>query len=80
MSEWQSIETADKESLRDIILWDGIRVATGSYYSDDGHEGAGWYATGEADMGDPMEATHWMPLPDPPVSSTVRGTEGSTDE
>lgn len=53
--EWQPIETAPKDNTR-ILLWDGQIASTGSWYHD---EWAG-------DDYEAIDATHWMPLPDPP--------------
>ncbi len=71
--EWQPIETAS--SQKDVLVWDGenISIAHRSDLFGD------WYAVadgktiweGHRDRGGLMEVspTHWMPLPDPPVSN-----------
>jgi hypothetical protein len=50
--EWQPIETAPRDGTR-VLLWDGGPEAYIGYWSGDS-----WISY----------PSHWMPLPDPPVS------------
>jgi len=60
---WQPIETAPKEDGSEYLIWDGENkwlVEYGSYGGmEPKHNGCGCCVTG-------IEATHWMPLPEPP--------------
>ena len=63
--EWQPIETAPKDGSR-IILTDGGFVDAAEW---DGYEG--WIVNVESSSGFNYynkfyDATHWMPLPQPP--------------
>ena len=63
--EWRLIETVPDMGITDVILWNGHRVFTG-WKADDG-----WHDSGNQDHADDPEdpqPTHWMSLPDPPVS------------
>ena len=69
MSEWQSIETAPRDG-RQIVVWcaDGQAAVAEYYQAEDGF--CGW-EIGHNDRGQKIIlsilATHWMPLPAPPV-------------
>lgn len=65
MSKWQPIDTAPKDGT-EIIIWDGsnIRIATFMYTDDDGQ--MKWFPDGMPFV----VATHWMPLPSPPLPET----------
>lgn len=72
MSDWQPIETAPKGE-RILIISDNRRhyiVTWGVFYSDFYRsEMAGWWGSSDPEQDDlilPDEATHWMPLPEPP--------------
>ena len=84
MSEWQPIETAPKDGKPKLGfgIWQGeiagisdhptIDIIAGPDARPDrgGAMGEWWYcATGDA-YACWLLATHWMPLPDPPDSST----------
>ena len=61
MSEWQPIETAPKEVT--VLLW---KPKTQEQYvaaKVSGEHGPGWYTPDGFEI---FNATHWMPLPDPP--------------
>lgn len=65
MTEWQPIETAPKrptnpqEDSSSFLVWDGTDIYC---------VGAGLYPkeNGCGCCSSEVEATHWMPLPDPP--------------
>ncbi len=60
MSEWQPIETAPK---------DGKRILTFRYLGDGYKVRVAYYTKGvwrNAQGHNPLNATHWMPLPEPP--------------
>ena len=67
MSEWQPIETAPRDS--NILGWnqfDGVLVYRPMYYGS--NNSAGWDAVfDDENLAD--DPTHWMPLPEPPVST-----------
>jgi hypothetical protein len=60
---WYPIETAPKEDGSEYLVWDGVNgwlVEYGSYGGmEPKHNGCGCCVIG-------VEATHWMPLPEPP--------------
>ena len=61
MTDWQPIETAPKDS--EILVWDGkdiwlVETEFGMYPK---HNGCGCCSSSVH-----YEATHWMPLPEPP--------------
>lgn len=76
MPQWQPIETAPKD--RDILLLEsgrtphegkwltraGLQYTWKNYIPPDG-----WYWAGYAEKPvGPINATHWMPLPEPPTT------------
>lgn len=63
MSEWQLIDTADTDTLDDVLVWNGDKV-TMAWFCDS--EGAWSDSTREWDSLLDPQPTHWMPLPDPP--------------
>lgn len=72
--EWQSIETAPKDG-RKIILWladEGFSVMANWRVLDVGteNEWSGFWIW-EMDVGADFlhDATHWMPLPEPPKTT-----------
>jgi hypothetical protein len=69
VSEWQPIETALKDGT-EILVWDenfGIRrVQWTEFFSGGGFWDTGYASEVDGDPIDANEATHWMPLPDPP--------------
>lgn len=72
MSEWQLIETAPKKGK--IDLWcDGIRF-TGCYWD---HICGEYRTSGTAGVLQRIKnATHWMPIPDPPKQKAPARTTG----
>ncbi len=71
MSDWQPIETAptapDDPSL---LLWIPNRfphVVVGAYWQME-ETRWGWWAEGRQ-----IQPSHWMPLPDPPATTTKEG-------
>lgn len=75
MTEWQPIETAPKDGSCIILGWCGGYDSCPGFWMGNPKENywekVGWYD--EADRGavltaKPMEPTHWMPLPPPPLS------------
>lgn len=58
--EWQPIETAPKDAAW-LLLWDGSCRVIGRYC----HVDCRW----EDAYAAAFMATHWMPLPEPPVLS-----------
>lgn len=74
--EWQPIETAPKDG-RGFLAYEKDKRPFVALWLDAEHpdvDEAGWY---EHWNFDPVEPTHWMPLPEPPsngaVSSATRG-------
>jgi hypothetical protein len=74
MSEWQPIETADKNNC--ILAWGILRGCHG-YTRDEWkifiarYSSWGWWPdapTGPHYSG--CDVTHWMPLPEPPAQET----------
>lgn len=61
MTDWKLIETAPKDG--EVLVWDGsgFHVASVWWIGDDGVPV--WF-NGDA----AVSATHWQPLPDPPVN------------
>ncbi len=75
MTEWQPIETAPKDGSSILIVYicplDGPLVKEAQWwkrwYTDETNQG--WMlANLDEEYGDYIEPTHWMPLPEPPVS------------
>jgi hypothetical protein len=56
MSTWQTMESAPRDGT-DVLIWDGHRVQLASW-------DAGWWVLVEYTI---EGATHWMPLPAPPL-------------
>jgi hypothetical protein len=84
VSAWRDIATAPKDAV--IMLWDA-ETSTVNVGQWNNAFSAPWHAVvlGEdanwSDLGDTQpifRATHWMPLPDPPLASGVDG--GKVDE
>jgi hypothetical protein len=80
MGEWQPIETAPKN--RPVLLWEKeAKCATVGVWNDRYTEP--WHALvhGDAapwndlDRAPTFEATHWMPLPDPPQGGAMSEQE-----
>lgn len=60
--EWQPIESAPKDGTDMLVCWcRGGTMAVACWWSD------GWYEAND-DIRYVSEPTHWMPLPNPPVS------------
>lgn len=70
MSEWQPIETAP--SAERILVWgcDWINIAS-THWEENGVPV--WF-NGDVTLED---ITHWMPLPAPPSTDGIGGTDGS---
>lgn len=78
-SEWQPIETAPKDGTSFIGLTKGGRATTMRYHEYakgwKQNETGDWFADGyhmvlceeDGDSICPRDATHWIPLPPPPV-------------
>ena len=68
MSEWQPIETAPKDGT-EVFLWTEEKPNIVVAYWDT-YEGSGWWRFSESVLsdiaGEVENATHWMPLPEPP--------------
>jgi hypothetical protein len=64
MIEWQPIETAPKDGLTDILMFQngGIYMATWCPLGPSQKPRFGWVSN----TGYQLEPTHWMPLPEPP--------------
>ena len=70
--EWQPIETAPKDETGILVVSGGV-VGEANYKDYDGYEpGWFWINTYPQDS-DPIDPTHWMPLPDPPSGDQGRG-------
>jgi hypothetical protein len=65
MTEWQPIETAPKDGLTDILMFQngGIYMATWSRLGPLPNTKFGWVSN----TGYQLEPTHWMPLPPCPA-------------
>lgn len=90
---WRPIETAPKDGAAaqiPVLLWDGYDVTAGRWIGETslGFEKVGWYAmasglfvheryqnTGSSHT--LLYPSHWMPLPEPPGSSTPREPQGT---
>ena len=69
MSDWQPIETAPKDGTFILVATASGIVGEAWRYADDGrHYWAQEHPSDYANNG-PLTATHWMPLPAPPVQS-----------
>jgi hypothetical protein len=70
--EWQLIETAPKDGMPVLVVWDGI-VGEAHYCGDEDTRDPGWWWANTS-PGDyhaerlSPDPTHWMPLPPPPAS------------
>jgi len=73
--EWQPIETAPKDGTKFLAFWPEDEFPFVMHWAEFDPETAaeigekGYFTYSEmaiSDIGDPPEATHWMPLPDPP--------------
>lgn len=67
MSEWQPIETAPKDGTP-VFLWPGVEIWTGCTVPAVAAWASnifGWICFSSGASGE--IATHWMPLPAPPV-------------
>lgn len=81
MSEWRPIETAPGEP---VIVWNGRRVTVGERWEPSevapGLEcQIGWHDIVDPGYSDPAmepQPTHWMPLPEPPVSDANEAAHG----
>lgn len=84
-SEWHTMDTAPRDETT-VLLWVRGRVALGSFREDDNMSADGpmWladdhddYSTGFAST--PLRgASHWQPLPDPPLDHMVVVKSGGT--
>lgn len=64
MSEWQPIETAPREHRRHFLV-----VLDGEVCEARWSGSGGWHvATFNGQVWKERNPTHWMPLPEPPVS------------
>lgn len=57
-TQWRTIDSAPKDELEAIILWNGKKVTVGARWE-------GGFADWLHDYMEP-QPTHWMPLPTPP--------------
>ncbi len=60
--EWVSVSERLPDEQKDVLAFDGRNIFMAKLSREDGHED--WYADGEDD---PIEPTHWLPLPSAPV-------------
>lgn len=73
--EWQPIESAPKDGTS-IILYVAWRIVGEARWQGDGHDEGWWWAG--TDPGDynadkiSSQPTHWMALPEPPMSEDQR--------
>lgn len=70
MMEWQPIETAPNDGTR-FLVYRPNRVIIEACVPD-GYGCGDWYFEGVmwSGVANAMDATHWMPLPEPPNSET----------
>ena len=65
--KWISVKERLPEDCKDVLVWAVYHEETGRNWSlieIDAHcKGIGWENTADPDV---REATHWMPLPEPP--------------
>lgn len=67
MSEWQPIETAPKDENTYVLACRaGSKIPAVLGWDGDGEEGHWYWFNGV--FREDVIPTHWMPLPDPPVS------------
>lgn len=57
MTEWSDISTAPKDEGAEYLIWDGYDIWLVNVHRGD------WWILTESTVD---EATHWMPLPEPP--------------
>lgn len=65
MSDWKAVETAPHETYVLLGWWDD-----GKWNSATGFASHGWSRNGISTMSRHGQATHWMPLPEPPASKS----------
>jgi Protein of unknown function (DUF551) len=63
MSDWRPIESFKETEIKDILLWNGVRVFVGWLDEDGFHDSN--MLNENSDPEDP-QPTHWMPFPGPP--------------
>lgn len=68
MSEWRSIETAPDDG-RLILAWVRFPSGEGNLNIIQRDVEGEWFDDAGFELG-PYMPTHWMPLPEPPVSSS----------
>lgn len=74
---WQPIATAPRDGTR-VLLGPAFpgppideAVVVGYWDRDEAHEGGQCWR--DVEVSERLEPTHWMPLPDPPVSTNANG-------
>jgi len=72
--DWISVKEAqpepiDYDDMKFCLVTDGVLVEFGAYDEDEG------WLMNDRGMMTPFSATHWMPLPNPPVRNEVTGSE-----
>ena len=72
---WQPIETVPKDGTVILLGWDYLVTSSGvAHWSEEYND---WYAMDDRESHYyTKEPTHWMPLPDNPLSSMAAQTEG----
>lgn len=60
MSEWHPIETAPKDGTYILAVWARNKTTCLAFWDE-----KEWNRVGSGGIF-PIEATHWMPLPEPP--------------
>lgn len=64
--QWQPIESAPKDTVTEILAWDGYDMRVTRWcFPYKGHPGA-WYESEDRYEKLFWEPTHWQPLPAPP--------------
>lgn len=68
MTEWQPIETAPKDGTR-VLLWNGQEMFVAHWWNPSRSCPAWFFFFGSTSENDGTvpNATHWMPLPEPPA-------------
>jgi len=78
MDDWQPIETAPKDGSP-LLLFDRQRLdgdahptgaVEGHWCDDYGWQAAVWSMVSDLFLTKKIHPTHWMPLPEPPLTST----------
>lgn len=64
-AEWQPIETAPKDSQHVLVIDDAGNRRVAEYIKPLSFRSPGWWATVPGRWA--IRATHWMPLPTPPI-------------